>query len=126
MAIALLMAATFASVACLAIVIGVAIVGGKGVPASALWGCLVVFTLFSLATSWMLVRLLRNARARNGKTTMPEWFIQAFGVLMLAAIGLVAVTQRNPLFFCEACGVALAMVGIRSLLRAPSKDGSES
>jgi hypothetical protein len=34
----------------------------------------------------MLVRVLRNVRARNGRTTMPVWFIQAFGAMLLVVI----------------------------------------
>lgn len=123
MAISLLMAATLTSILCLALAVGVAIIGGKELPATALWGCLAIFTFFSLASGWMLIRLLRNVRARNGRTTMPEWFIQAFGVVLLAAICVVAFTERRPLLLGEAMGVAVAMMGIRSLLRAPKSQG---
>jgi hypothetical protein len=124
-AIALLMAATLTSAACFAVAAGVAIVGAKGVPTAALWGCLVVFGVLSGVCGWILIRLLRNARAENGRTTMPEWFIQIFGVILFVAICRVAIAEGRPLLFAEALGVALSMIGIRGLLRVPNGDDHE-
>ncbi len=116
------MAATLTSAACLIFAVGVAIVGGKGLPATALWGGLVIFTLLSGVCGWMLIRLLRNVRANNGKTTMPEWFIQVFGVVFLVGICIIAIADGIPWFFTEALGVVIAMIGIHRLVRVPTAD----
>ena len=123
LAISLLMVAALTSFACLAILVGVAIVGPAGLPVFALWGSVAIFTPLSFASGWMLVRLLRNVRANNGRTMMPEWFIQGFGILLLASICVIAFTERSPLLLCETVGVAIAMIGIRRALRT-SKSGS--
>lgn len=81
-----------------------------------LWG-----TAFSIVVSlvcgWMLIRLVRGVRAGNGKTVMPVWFIQSFGVLLFLFLLLVAITDQRPWRFVEAVSVATAMISIRWLLR---------
>jgi hypothetical protein len=69
----------------------------------------------------MLVRVLRDARAANARTNMPEWFIQLFGCLLLLGVGLTALTERQPLLLVEGLAVALAMIGIRHALHRPSQ-----
>ena len=118
-AIALLMVAAFLSSTCLAVCVGIAIIRPRGLPMSALFGSLTIFALFSWASVWMLVRVLRDSRAANARTTMPEWFIQVFGALLLVGIIISAFAARRPLLLAEGLGVAVAMLGIRRLLNAP-------
>jgi hypothetical protein len=125
-AVVLLMAAAFASSGCLAVCVAAAIIRPKGLPVSALVGSLAIFALFSWASVWMLIRVLRDARAANARTTMPEWFIQVFGAFVLVGLFIVAFTARQPLLLVEGLGVALAMLGIRRLLNAPDNEATKS
>ena len=93
---------------------------------SALFGSLAIFGLFSWASVWMLVRVLRDARAANARTTMPEWFIQVFGALVLVGVLIAAFTAQRPLLLAEGVGVSLAMLGIRRLHNAPDKEAAQS
>lgn len=115
--IALLLLAATASSACFLLAVGVAIVGPDNVPIGPLCGCLVIFGLLSITSGWILIRLLRRHRANNGKTVMPERFIQLFGVAFLIAICIAAVANEKPWLIGEAVSVAMAMIGIRVLLR---------
>jgi hypothetical protein len=124
-ATALLMGGMFISVLCLTLVVGAVIVGPKGMPVAAVCGCLAIFGLLSFASAWMLVRTLRDVRAGNGTTTMPEWFIQAFGVLLFIGLCVGAVSEGRPFLFAEGVGVALSMLGIRKLIAASRVDASE-
>lgn len=119
LAIGLLMAASLVSCTCLAACVGVALLRIKGVPVGALWGSLAVFAVLSGASVWMLIRMLRGVRAQNGRTVMPLWFIQGFGVLVICGVVFAAVKERNLLLLVEGLGVALAMLGIRRMLKAP-------
>jgi hypothetical protein len=120
------MAAAFVSSTCLAICVGAAIIRPKGLPNSALFGSLAIFGFFAWASVWMLIRVLRDARAANARTTMPEWFIQVFGAFMLVGVVISALTAKQPLLLVEGLGVAVAMLGIRRLLNAPDKEATES
>jgi hypothetical protein len=112
------MSALIVSLTFLVFLVGVAIVDHKGMPVAAFFGSLVIFTLISSSSAWMLARVLLNIRAHNGSTTMPVWFIQVFGLILFAGICVVAVKERHPLLFAECAGVAFAMLGIRRLLKA--------
>jgi hypothetical protein len=57
---------------------------------------------------------------------MPVLFIQLFGVVFLVGICVAAVANGKPLLFGQAFGVALAMIGIRRLLRQSTSDVVES
>ncbi len=125
-AIALLLLAAAASSACFLLSVGVAIVGPDNLPIGPLCGCLAVFGLLSITSGWILIRLLRRQRANNGKTVMPEWFIQFFGGVFLLAICITAVANNEPWLFGEAIGVAVAMIGIRVMLRREESASNES
>lgn len=86
------------------------------VPVGPLLGCLVVFGTLTLACGWISIRLIRKHRAANGRTVMPEWFIQAFGFVFLIGICFTALMNGRMWLFGEAVGVAFAMIGVRSLL----------
>ncbi len=116
-AIVALLIGTMVSAACMLIVIGVAIAGIIDASAGAFYGCIAIFGTVSVLCGWMLVRLLRNQRAANRRTVMPEWFIQIFGLLFLIGLCTTAILTGRLWFFGEAVGVAFAMIGIRSFLR---------
>ncbi|MEM7558628.1 MAG: hypothetical protein AAF394_05865 [Planctomycetota bacterium] len=116
-AIAMLLAGTIVSAACFLLAVGVAIVGVDDMRTSPLYGCIAIFGLLTAVCGWMLIRMLRRQRAANGRTVMPEWFIQLAGIVFLIGICVIAVLGRIPWLFSEALGVALAMIGIRVLLR---------
>jgi hypothetical protein len=59
-------------------------------------------------------------------TTMPEWFIRAFGIVMFAGLCIAAVTDGHPILLVEGFGVAIAMIGIGRLLRARREAESEN
>ena len=89
-----------------------------------LWG--IAFSIVvSIACGWMLIRLVRGVRARNGRTVMPEWFIQSFGVLLFLYLLLNAIEAQRPWHFVEAFSVAATMIGIRGLLRATQRPDEE-
>lgn len=125
-AIGFLLAAAFLSSTCLAVCVGATIIRPEGLPMSAFFGSLAIFALLSWASVWMLVRVLRDARAANARTTMPEWFIQVFGVLLVVGIIISALTARRLLLLAEGLGVALAMLGIRRLINAPDTEATQS
>lgn len=110
------------SAACLLVVIGAAIVGIVDIAEGSVVGCIAIFGSIALASSWVLIRLLRRQRASNGRTVMPELFIQLFGTMFLIGICATAILNDQMWLFGEALGVAFAMIGVRSLLRRPIQD----
>lgn len=121
-AIATLLAGAIVSAACFLLAVGVAIVGVDDMPISPLYGCIAIFGLLTSVCGWMLIRLLRRQRAANGRTVMPEWFIQLAGIVFLIGICAIAILRGIPWLFGEALGVAVAMIGIRVLLRQSLPD----
>lgn len=117
-----LFVATLVSATCLLLVVASAIIGMVDA-LRAFVGCL-IFGLFTIICGWILVRMLRRQRASNGRTVIPEWFIQLFGTLFLICISTTAILSGRMWLFGEALGVAFAMIGVRSLLHGknPSKD----
>jgi len=75
------------------------------------------FGLLSLATVWMLVRLLRRIRSANGVTTMPLRFIQVCGLLFGSAVIVTAVIGGQVVFVVEGLVIAANMIFLPRLLR---------
>jgi len=125
-AIVLLLVATIVSTACFLLVVGIAILGIDDVPAGPLYSCMAIFGVLTVVCGWMLIRLLRRHRASNGRTVMPEWFIQLFGVVFFVGICVTAIFKGQWWLFSEALGVAFAMIGVRTLLRHEISEVEES
>ena len=120
LAIWLLVPATLVCAAGLVFAIATAILllpNEPDAPVGTIIGCNLVFGFLFIATGWMAIRLIRQERAANGVTVMPESFIQIFGFVFLFSIVAVAVINRNIWLIGEGVGIALAMIGIRSLIR---------
>ena len=117
MAIAVLVPATIVCAACFLIALAVAIVDFRGAPIGPLLGCILIFGGLAFATCWMAVRLIKRERAANARTTMPERFIQIFGIFFLIGLVFAAILDRNVWLLGEGVGVAFAMITIRSLIR---------
>lgn len=121
-----LLVATLVSAACLLLVIGAAIVGIIDVSSGPFLGCVAIFGPLTTVCGWMLIRMLRRRRASNGRTVMPDRFIQLFGFVFLIGICATAILNGRLWLFGEALGVALAMIGVRKLLRDtnPNEDAA--
>ena len=120
LAIAALVVAMVVCSACFSVAVAVAILhipNQPNAPIGPLFGCIAIFGFLTIATSWMTIRLIRHERAENGRTVMPESFIQIFGILFLIGILAMAILNRNIWLVGEAVGIAFAMIGIRSLIR---------
>jgi len=118
LAIAALSLVTLLMAACALANIVFLCIGGHQHPIKwVLWGTALAIVVV-LVCGWMLIRLVRDVRADNGKTVMPEWFIQGFGVFWLLFLLLVAFTDLQPWRLVEVMSIAIAMIGIRGLLRA--------
>ena len=118
-AIAAIVAAALVCAACFLIVVGIAIVAIDKAPFGPLMGCIGIFGLLTCVSGWISIRLLRKQRTANGRTVMPEWFIQIFGIVFLIGICMAAVINGQMWLLGEGVGIAIAMIGIRSLLRRP-------
>ena len=77
-----------------------------------LWMAAVVVIVLGLGAGFISWRLIRRATAENGITTMPLWFIQIFGVLLLLGLSFVAINRGDMLFLYEGASVCLAMIFI--------------
>ena len=86
-------------------------------PIGPLIGCILIFGSLTFATCWMAIRLIRNVRAKNGLTVMPEMFIQVFGAMFLIGIVTTAIINKNIWLVGESVGIAIGMITIRSLIR---------
>lgn len=118
--IAALVPALIICAACLSVALAVAILwlpNKPGVPIGPLIGCVLIFGFLTFATSWMVIRLIRHERSRNGRTIMPESFIQLFGCIFLLGMLATAILNRNVWLIGESIGIVSAMMGIRSLIR---------
>ena len=116
-AVVALMLGTIVSAFCLLLMLAFAMFGDDDGPAGPLYLCLAIFGTTTIVCGWILIRLLRRRRASNGRTVMPLWFIQVFGVLFLTGLCATAFFNGHRWLAAEAVGAALAMIGIRSLLR---------
>jgi hypothetical protein len=79
-----------------------------------------IFGGSGLISVWMLARLMRRTRARNGVTMMPLWFIEAFGFAFGAAVCATAILFRQPWIFSIVVPTFCAMIFIRRNLAARS------
>ena len=123
--IAVLVAAASVCYGCFVIIVAVALVhlpNAANGPIGPILGSIAIFGVLAFATSWMAFRLLRRERSANGITTMPERFIQIFGILLLLGIGFTAILNRNIWLVVEGVGVAIAMITIRSMIRGRQSD----
>lgn len=119
MAIVVLLVGTFVSAACFLLAVGVAIVGIADAPVGPLLGCIAILGSLTGICSCVLIRLLRRQRAANGRTVMPEWFIQVFGLAFLIGICVIAIVDGVPWLWGETVGVAFAMIGIGVYVHRP-------
>lgn len=70
-------------------------------------GLMALFTFFSFYLSW---RLWRRSVSQNRVTTMPTWFIQAFGICFLVGMVVVAMSGGSMKNLVEGIPIALAMI----------------
>lgn len=126
LAISLLLIGVLVSTGCFLLATAILIMDINGAPLGPVWGCIILFGVVSVVSGWMLIRLLREARAVNGKTMMPVLFIQLFGVVFLIGLCAAAIANGKPLLFGEAFAVALAMIGIRRLILQSTSDAVQS
>jgi len=118
-AIAAMLAVALICGACFLIVTGVVIVAIDQAPPGPVIGTIGLFGFLTFASGWISIRLLRKQRAANGRTVMPVWFIQLFGIVFLIAFIITAIVLRQIWLLGGGIGIALTMIGIRSLLRQP-------
>lgn len=76
------------------------------------WFIIVFFSLLGSATAAIGYRLARGRVAANRITTMPVWFIQAFGVFLLVGLAFVALVEGKWMTALEGSFIALAMIFI--------------
>lgn len=114
-----MLAMTAATLVCCSIfllVVAFAIVAFDTAPRGPLIGCIFLFGVLSLASGWLAIRLIRRERSANGRTMMPEWFIQVFGAVFALGICTSALFSGRWWLFGEGLGVALTMLGVRRIL----------
>jgi len=78
--------------------------------------------LTGLIFSYLAWRLWRGATSANAVTLIPTWFIQVFGVFLLAGAVFGAYHGTN-LFLLEGVFVALAMIFIGRHIARKKRDG---
>jgi O-antigen/teichoic acid export membrane protein len=120
LAIIVLVPATLISGACFFIALATAILflpEKPNAPIGSFVACILIFGFLAFSTCWMAIRLIKQERASNGRTVMPESFIQIFGFLFLVGILTMAILDRNIWLAGEGIGIAFAMIGIRTLIR---------
>ncbi|MDP1562172.1 MAG: hypothetical protein Q8M16_12405 [Pirellulaceae bacterium] len=106
--------------ACLLLIIGVLFVVHDNVPWGPIFGSFAIFGFLSFTSGWISIRLIREQRAANGQTLMPIWFIQIFGVIFLIGTVTTAVITGKFWLLGQSVGIAIVMIGVRSLLRQES------
>jgi membrane protein insertase Oxa1/YidC/SpoIIIJ len=75
-----------------------------------------IFGFLTVASVWMLMRLISGKRSSDNRTMMPVWFIQAFGIFFAIGIILASFITREFLFAFEGLSVALIMILIKRFL----------
>ena len=75
-----------------------------------LWIAALLLCFVGFCAAYIAFRLARDRIASNGVTTMPAWFIQSFGALLLVGIGLVAYEKRDLSFAIEGLSLCAAML----------------
>jgi len=86
------------------------------------WFIIVFFGLIGCATSALGYRLARGSISNNGVTTMPVWFIQAFGMFLLVGAIFVGVSGGKWINAVEGASLALAMLFIGRKLAMQRKN----
>lgn len=94
-----------------------AIAANNNVPLGQRFGCVLIFSILMVLCGWITIRLMRNKRSSNGRTLMPTWFIQTFGIVFLIATCSIAFMDGRLWLFGNAFCGALAMIGVRYLLK---------
>lgn len=105
------------SSACLLLIIGVLFVVHDNVPWGSVVGSITVFGFLSFTLGWISIRLIHQQRAANRQTLMPIWFIQIFGMFFLIGTITTAVVTGKFWLLGQSVGIAIVMIGVRSLLR---------
>ncbi|MFM7739287.1 MAG: hypothetical protein ACKO9H_07785, partial [Planctomycetota bacterium] len=113
---------TLVCCACFLLSVAIVIIGIDKALIGPLIGCLGIFGTLALACGWISIRLIRKHHAANGRSVIPEWFIQVFGFVFLIGICLTALMNGRMWLFGEAAGVALAMIGVRRLFNQGHAD----
>jgi hypothetical protein len=80
-------------------------------------GSLFVSGTFAGVSLWMLSRLLRSTRSRNGITTMPLWFIELWGVVLACVLLIEAIVDRSLWMLAGSTSVVFAMLFVRRSVR---------
>jgi hypothetical protein len=106
----------------LAIAVSIAQFPGPGIGSGI--ACVLIFGVLTFGSSFILLRLLSGEKAANGRTLLPEWFIQGFGVLFIAAVCGTA-WMGHWMLVGGCLSVGLAMIGIRRLIRASGPPQSQ-
>lgn len=117
LAIAALVAASIVCTGCFLAITALTILRFRSAPIGSLLGTIFLFGGLAFTTGWLAVRLTKRVRAANGRTDIPERFIQIFGILFLIGLVYTAILYRNIWIVGEAVGVAFAMITIRSTIR---------
>jgi hypothetical protein len=108
--------------------VGVAVLGLRRPNTSAAdqktaWFIVFFFGLLGSATAAMGNRLARGKVAANRITTMPVWFIQAFGVFFLVGMVFVAFVSGKWMTAIEGAFLALAMIFIGRAIAKRKQSG---
>jgi hypothetical protein len=80
-------------------------------------GSLLVSGTFAGISLWMLSRLLRRTRSRNGITTMPLWFIELWGVVLACVLLIEAIVDRSLWMLAGSISLVGAMLFVRRSVR---------
>ena len=75
-----------------------------------LWIGVLILTVVGLAAAFVAIRLTRGSIASNGVTSMPVWFIQSFGGLLLVGVGAVAYDRGDWVFAIRGWLLCVAMI----------------
>lgn len=75
-----------------------------------LWMSAAFVGAIGVAAAFIAWRLVRRHVSANGVTVMPTWFIQYFGVLLLAGLCFVAYHRGTALFMVEGVFICLGMI----------------
>jgi ABC-type transport system involved in multi-copper enzyme maturation permease subunit len=86
-------------------------------PTGAIWGSILIIGVLTVASFWMLIRLLKGTKSANKVTMMPTWFITIFGFLFGCGLILVAVMGDGIPMAIEGIGISAAMIFIGRRVR---------
>jgi hypothetical protein len=74
---------------------------------------------------WMLIRLVRGTRARNGITTMPIWFLEVLGAMLLAGCVASWILGGLEWIFFEAVFAFGGMLFLRQKINARVRQNAD-